>query len=81
MMKIRIFKSVLPLFAFILAIGLAFATEAPVAQTGYYFDPSTGQIESVLVECNSTSNIRCEFNGQQVYAEPELMTPLFKTAL
>ncbi|WP_338357332.1 DUF6520 family protein [Yeosuana marina] len=79
-MKTKVLKSVLPILAIIMAIGLAFATEATnSSQIGYYFDPNTGAIVSTPVDCNSTTQIPCKIDNNQVYAEEELLTPLYKT--
>jgi len=79
-MKTRVLKTVLPILAIVLAVGLAFATEVSNSiQIGYYFDPNLGEVVSTIVDCNSTTQIPCEIDNNQVYAEPELSTPLYKT--
>lgn len=80
-MKTKIFKFVLPVFAILLAVGFAFATEATiVSQTAYYDHPILG-VQSTMVgdECDLEGEINCQFNGFQLYAEPTLVSPLRKS--
>lgn len=80
-MKTKMFKTVLPAFAIILAVGLSFATEATssTSQIAYYNHPVLG-LQSTMVgdECDADGKIACEFNGYQLYAEPSLSTELRK---
>lgn len=70
----------MPILAFVMAIGLAFATETTDnSQTGYYEDPITGVVKPIDVDCDSSSEQFCMFNKQQVFAEPELLNELKKT--
>ena len=77
-MKTKIFNFVLPVFAILLAVGFAFATEANiVSQTAYYNHPILGaQSTTVGDECQPDNANPCTFNGQQLYQEQELATPL-----
>ena len=71
-MKTKLLKFVLPAFAIVMAIGLAFATEAEtVYQTAYYNHPALGW-QSVVAEngCGASGTIRCTFNGIQMYSQP-----------
>lgn len=80
-MKSKVFKTILPAFAILLAISLSFATESNrVSQIGYYFDSNLGEIVSTTVDCNSTSPDPCEVNDHQVFAERQLLNALYKTA-
>lgn len=70
-MKAKFFKLLLPAFAILMAVGLAFATEdEPVAQVAHYFLPGQGW-QTVMVEddCGASGNEACEYNGIQLYSE------------
>ncbi|MDF0716067.1 DUF6520 family protein [Muricauda sp. 334s03] len=70
-MKSYFLKLVLPAFAILLAVGLAFATENErVAQEAHYFLPGQGW-QTVMVEddCGASGNEACEYNGIQLYSE------------
>lgn len=71
-------KFLLPLLAFVMAIGLAFAMEANrTAPTGYYDDPLIPGIQEVPTDCSPIgTKENCFYNGYQLYDEPELVTPL-----
>lgn len=73
-MKASLFKIVLPAFAILLAVGLAFATEnATVFKTAYYLHPTMGWQEiTVDDDCDIEGAIACTFLGQQVYSAPSL---------
>jgi len=79
-MKTKIFKFMLPVFAMLLAVGFAFATEVKtVSQTAYYNHPTAGW-QSVVTgdECQDQSGFACTFNGFQLYKEMSTATPLRK---
>ncbi len=70
----------MPVFVFIMAIGLAFATEkANDSQSGFYYDPGSEEVIPVTVDCDSSSDIQCTYNGHPVFAEEELKTPINET--
>ena len=60
-MKAKFFKFLLPAFAILMAVGLAFATENErVAQEAYYFLPGVGW-QTVMVEenCSDEGTVPC----------------------
>lgn len=76
-MKTSFFKIVLPAFAILLAVGLAFATETgTVSQTAYYQHPDGVKSVTIGDECNPIGQINCTYFGYQLYAEASLSTPL-----
>jgi RNA binding exosome subunit len=81
-MKTNIFKTVLPALAILLAMGLSFAVEVTsVDQQGFYRNPITGLPQQVPgnVSCEEEENdFPCTHEGQQVYAELTLDTPLYQ---
>ena len=71
-MKRRIFKTVLPLMAFLLATALAFATdlkspEGEVPITGYIYENNV--CTWVPKDCNNIGLTLCTYNGSQVYRD------------
>ena len=73
-MKTKFFKLLLPAFAILMAVGLAFATEeSPVVQQGYYFHPINGW-QSTMVDgnCLIGSQLPCTEDGYQLYEAPSL---------
>ena len=72
-------KLVLPAFAILMAVGLAFATEDQVVvQDAHYYIPGQGW-ETIQVDdaCYQGGSNPCKFNGMQLYAERDLgSTPL-----
>ncbi|MCK7591278.1 DUF6520 family protein [Subsaxibacter sp. CAU 1640] len=79
-MKTKIFKFMLPVFAMLLAVGFAFATDVKtVSQTAYYNHPTLG-VQSITIgdECQVQSGIDCKFNGLQLYREMALVNKLRK---
>lgn len=77
-MKNNLLKIVLPAFAILLAVGLAFATEADsFLETGYIQGP-LGPIE-VEVDCKSEIQDPCLYNGQQVYQNQDYTSPMRKS--
>lgn len=80
-MKTKFLKFILPVFAIVMAIGLAFATEAEtVYQTAYYNHPALGWQSAVAEDgCDAPGFIPCTFNGKQLYSQPSYSsTPLRK---
>lgn len=76
-MKTRFLKLVLPAFAILLAVGLAFATESnTVSQVAYYQGPSGVMSVTVSDECIQGGAIKCTYFGNQLYAEPTLINEL-----
>jgi hypothetical protein len=76
-MKTRFLKLVLPAFAILLAVGLAFATESNTAsQVAYYQTPSGVMQVTIGEECEPNAEISCTYFGNQLYVEPTLVTPL-----
>jgi len=74
-MKTRILKTVLPMLAIVLAVGLAFATEAnSSSQTGYYDDPFIPGVQSTITDCEKQPNgDLCKTpEGYQLYDTEEL---------
>jgi len=73
-MKLRVLKTILPAFAVLLAVGLAFATESTtVYRSGHYLHPNLGwQTVPVSNECVESGEIPCKFGIYQVYSEPSL---------
>ena len=71
-MKTSFFKIVLPAFAILLAVGLAFATEdRPVLQEAYYYHPINGwQTTMVENNCLIGSTTPCTQDGYQLYDTP-----------
>ena len=77
-MKSNFLKLVLLAFAILLAVGLAFATEADsFLETGYIQGPS-GPIE-VQVDCKSQIPDPCLYLGQQVYEDQDYTKPMRKS--
>jgi len=76
-MKTRFLKLVLPAFAILLAVGLAFATESnTVSQVAYYQGPNGVMQVTASSDCEPFGKIDCTYFGNQLYAEPTLITPL-----
>lgn len=69
-MKTKFFKTGLPIMAFLMAIGLAFATEKISTQTeslliGYIHE--NGKCIERTVNCNPFGNGLCKLGSVQVY--------------
>jgi hypothetical protein len=80
-MKSNFLKLVLPAFAILLAVGLAFATEAPSVDGVGYYKPSNQPWQSIPVgdECFQGGEDACMHLGYQLYDEPSISgTPLRK---
>ncbi|MEO2052191.1 MULTISPECIES: DUF6520 family protein [Flavobacteriaceae] len=80
-MKSNFLKLVLPAFAILLAVGLAFATEdRAVFQDGHYYDTAEQEWRSIPAEgCGETGNTLCKHLGYQLYSMPSFgSTPLRK---
>lgn len=74
-MKSKVFKIVLPAFAFMLAVALSFAAGVvDVAPTGYFDDPFIAGIQSEPTDCEIQQGNPClDTSGQyQLYDTPEL---------
>lgn len=72
-MKSSFLKIVLPAFAILLAVGLAFATEDKiVVRDAYYNIPGTQNWGHTTVEdaCYSGGSNACMYLEQQLYSEP-----------
>ncbi|RDY57830.1 DUF6520 family protein [Flagellimonas nanhaiensis] len=77
-MKNKLKKFVLPAFALLMAVSLAFATDAEAfLETGYIQGP-TGPIQ-VQVDCKSEIIDPCLYLGQHVYEDPQFSTPMRKS--
>ncbi|RXJ45686.1 DUF6520 family protein [Gelidibacter gilvus] len=73
-MKTKVFKSVMPVFVMLMAVGLAFATERIVVERDAYYNiPGTTNWEHTTVgdECFTGGANACSFLGQQLYAAPD----------
>lgn len=77
-MKTKVFKAILPLFAMVMAVGMAFATKSfDTNRPGYILTP-TGPMEVPGgVYCDTQVNAPCLYLGQQVFADKEGNIPLF----
>ena len=78
-MKTNLLKLVLPAFAILLAVGLAFATEnTTVFKTAYYQHPTMGWQEITVDDnCGEFGANACTHLGQQVYSQASTSsTPL-----
>lgn len=76
-MKTTFFKHVLPAFAILMAVGLAFAAEdLSVDKTAYYQGPNGIMSVTVGDDCVPNGAIQCTFDGFQLYQEPSLSTEL-----
>ncbi|MEQ5790635.1 hypothetical protein J4E06_06210 [Muricauda sp. NFXS6] len=84
-MKSKFLKLVLPAFAILLAVGLAFATEDKnVLQDAHYYDAVDQEWKSVTAEegCGEIGNTPCLYEGYQLYSMPSFGgIPLRKNAL
>jgi hypothetical protein len=70
-MKSKVLKFGLPIGAFMLAIGFAFATESKASEkeafvTGYIFQ--AGQCRPAPKDCNNISATPCTYLGNQVWS-------------
>lgn len=76
-MKSNFLKLVLPAFAILLAVGLAFATEeSNLMQPGYADTPFGPQY--VETDCDATSGNQCKVGSYDVYADIGLSDPLYE---
>ena len=66
-MKTKIFKTGLPIMAFLMAIGLAFATESKVGDeellTGYIWNNDRCVVDRT--QCNNVPSTICKTSGMQ----------------
>jgi|26BtaG_2_1085354.scaffolds.fasta_scaffold00196_6 hypothetical protein len=77
-MKTNFFKTVIAVFAILLAVSFAFAKESlPEAKTAYYFHPTLGW-QSVVIgdDCKDQSGINCFIGPFQLYKDMSTSTPL-----
>jgi len=71
-MKTRVLKLILPLFALLLAVGFAFATEESSAyQTAYYEHPILG-LQQTTTSCPDNGNKTCMEGSFVLYSDPGL---------
>lgn len=83
-MKTKIFKSVMPLMAFLMAIGLAFASSITTEKidqtliTGWI--NQSGMCQSVQVDCQLIGAQFCEIGNDKkiVHRDSTCVSPLFK---
>lgn len=74
-MKTKIFKSILPAIAIVLAMGLSFAVESNrVVQTGYFDDPLIPGIQQESTDCNKNNpaDLCKSASGFQLYDTADL---------
>jgi len=73
-MKKHLLKIVLPAFAILMAVGLAFATEeSNLPYTGYINTPSG--VQQIQTDCPDTGKNLCFEGIYQVYNDSELTIP------
>ena len=81
-MRSNFLKLVLPAFAILLAVGLAFATEdTTVFQDAHYYDAVDQEWKSATADagCGEIGNTPCQYLGYQLYSSPSFgSTPLRK---
>ncbi len=77
-MKTKVFKSVLPVFALLLAVSLAFATETNLFLNTGYIEGPLGPIE-VQVPCDNTTQDQCYYLGHEVFQDTGLSIPMRKS--
>ncbi|MET3730548.1 DUF6520 family protein [Moheibacter stercoris] len=71
-MKTKIFKSVMPLMAFLMAIGLAFATEykdGTNKELATLYIYQNNQCREVTTDCNQLGSVACKIGGFDVYRD------------
>ncbi|MEE1963961.1 DUF6520 family protein [Allomuricauda taeanensis] len=73
-MKTKIFKIVLPAFAIVMAVSLAFATEESNLPYTGYIDSLSGPVQ-IQTDCPNTGTVFCYESGQQVFNDIELSDP------
>ncbi len=72
-MKSNFLKLVLPAFAILLAVGLAFATEdKTILQIAHYYDTVDQEWKSATAEegCGEDGENPCLYDGYQLYSAP-----------
>ncbi|AYN67531.1 hypothetical protein D1013_09235 [Euzebyella marina] len=71
-MKNRFLKPVLPAFAILLAMGLAFADASPTADREAYYKPLNQDWQPIMVEeaCYQGGDNQCSYLGHQLYSSP-----------
>lgn len=76
-MKRSFLNIVLPAFAIIMAVGLAFATEEDNStRTGYYEHPILG-VQPIQTDCEEFGEDPCMEGQWQVFKDPALSIPLY----
>lgn len=75
-MKKHLLKIVLPAFAILLAVGLAFATEESNLMYPGYADTPDGP-EPVETDCDGSSENQCKVGAFDVYEDIDLSIPLY----
>ncbi|MEQ5789754.1 hypothetical protein J4E06_01745 [Muricauda sp. NFXS6] len=76
-MKTSFLKIVLPAFAIVMAVGLAFATEeSNSSYIGYIGTPSG--VQQIQTDCPNSGENLCFEGIYQVYNNPELTDPKVK---
>ncbi|WP_047419598.1 DUF6520 family protein [Cellulophaga sp. Hel_I_12] len=79
-MKRTFFKTVLPAFAILLAVGLSFATTTEtISDPAYYNHPVLG-VQPVPggSDCPIEGTIPCKFNGFDTFVDPALTLPYLR---
>ncbi|MBW8244722.1 hypothetical protein K1F50_18075 [Muricauda oceani] len=73
-MKTSFLKIVLPAFAIVMAVGLAFATEdSNSSYVGYIATPFG--VQQIQTDCPDTGELLCFEGANQVYNDPGLTDP------
>tara|TARA_R110000744_G_scaffold84584_3_gene165431 strand:+ start:600 stop:836 length:237 start_codon:yes stop_codon:yes gene_type:complete len=73
-MKTSFLKIVLPAFAIVMAVGLAFATEeSNSSYIGYIGTPSG--VQQIQTDCPNTGTVNCYEGTYQVFNDPALLDP------
>lgn len=78
-MKTKVFKAVLPVFAMLLAMGMALATETTNSSPAFYDDPAIPGVQQLTggTDCPTVGQIPCMYQEFQLFADEDLSTPLF----
>ncbi len=77
-MKVNFLKLVLPAFAILMAVGLAFATEESNLMQSGYADTPSGPVP-VQTDCQDESQIQCRAGAYFVYKDIALSDPLYES--
>ncbi|WP_108424505.1 DUF6520 family protein [Flagellimonas amoyensis] len=76
-MKSNFLKLVLPAFAILLAVGIAFATEESNLMQPGYADTPSGPLP-VQTDCLDEGQIQCKAGAYFVYKDIDLSDPLYE---